>query len=46
VDDEDGRDDKVDFSTGVTVIDEGIEMGLLLPGIGKISTPGLFDIED
>lgn len=31
-----------DFSTGVTVIEEGMEIGVLLPGIGMISIPGLF----
>ena len=27
--------------TGVTVMEEGIDIGALLPGIGKISMPGL-----
>lgn len=31
-----------DFKTGVTVIDDGMEMGVLLPGMGMISMPGLF----
>lgn len=30
-----------DLRTGVTVIEDGMEMGVLLPGIGMISMPGL-----
>lgn len=31
-----------DLRTGVTVMDEGMEMGVLLPGMGMISIPGRF----